>query len=228
LMQRITELSGARHLADIATLPAARCHELMGDRKGQLSDRLAASLSAAVRPAHDPPPRKPDGGLDWAAVTDVEIVEITDTTSDEMKTKKTLPFDPDYAVPPGETLRETMESLGMTQAELAIAYRVDGGHPQSHLQGRPTHQLTRQPIGSEKVTSVPAEFWNALEAKYREQLTKLADRDRFKADLSWLKAESPRGTKLGQSASAIEADTDKPYDSLPCNPYPPNSPNSRG
>ena len=28
-------------------------------------------------------------------------------------------FKPNYAVPPGETLRETLESLGMSQAELA-------------------------------------------------------------------------------------------------------------
>jgi HTH-type transcriptional regulator/antitoxin HigA len=28
-------------------------------------------------------------------------------------------FEPDYAIPPGQTLREVMESLGMSQAELA-------------------------------------------------------------------------------------------------------------
>lgn len=37
-----------------------------------------------------------------------------------MKAKRTLSYRPDYAIPPGETLREVMESLGMTQQELAI------------------------------------------------------------------------------------------------------------
>jgi proteic killer suppression protein len=30
-------------------------------------------------PADDPVPRKPDGGLDWAAVSAVEVLEIADT-----------------------------------------------------------------------------------------------------------------------------------------------------
>jgi hypothetical protein len=30
-------------------------------------------------PAHDPVPRKDDGGLHWDAITAVEITEITDT-----------------------------------------------------------------------------------------------------------------------------------------------------
>jgi HTH-type transcriptional regulator / antitoxin HigA len=36
-----------------------------------------------------------------------------------MKSKKKYQFEPDYAVAPGETLHEVMESLEMTQKELA-------------------------------------------------------------------------------------------------------------
>lgn len=36
-----------------------------------------------------------------------------------MKAKAKLTFEPDYAVPPGETLQEVMESLGMTLEELS-------------------------------------------------------------------------------------------------------------
>ncbi len=32
--------------------------------------------------------------------------------------KKQNRFSPNYAIPPGETLRETLKALGMTQAEL--------------------------------------------------------------------------------------------------------------
>ena len=34
--------------------------------------------------------------------------------------KPTYPYEPDYAVPPGATLQETIDSLGMTQRELAV------------------------------------------------------------------------------------------------------------
>ena len=33
--------------------------------------------------------------------------------------RELLTFEPDYAVPPGETLKETIEFLGMTQKELS-------------------------------------------------------------------------------------------------------------
>jgi len=36
-----------------------------------------------------------------------------------MRTKERYLYEPDYAVPPGETLQETIDSLGMTQRELA-------------------------------------------------------------------------------------------------------------
>jgi len=32
---------------------------------------------------------------------------------------RNLPYVPDYAVPPGETLEEALEELGMSQSELA-------------------------------------------------------------------------------------------------------------
>ena len=36
-----------------------------------------------------------------------------------MKATKKYGFDPDYAIPPGETLKELMESLEMSQKELS-------------------------------------------------------------------------------------------------------------
>lgn len=36
-----------------------------------------------------------------------------------MRKKADLLFNPDYAIPPGETLIETLEYIGMPQAELA-------------------------------------------------------------------------------------------------------------
>jgi len=74
----MAELSAARNLADMAKLPAARCHELTADKKGQISVDLQHPYRFLFIPANVPLPRKPDGGLDWAAVTEIEIVEIAD------------------------------------------------------------------------------------------------------------------------------------------------------
>jgi proteic killer suppression protein len=56
-----------------------RCHELKGDRGGQLSLDLDGPYRLIFRPGHDPIPAKGDGGLDWAQVTDIVMLEVVDT-----------------------------------------------------------------------------------------------------------------------------------------------------
>lgn len=86
-----------------------------------------------------------------------------------MKAKKQYEFQPDYAVAPGETLREVIESLGMTQKKLAARADLTEQSLNRILKGE-------QPISYETanrlefVTGVPARFWNNLEAQYRQQL----------------------------------------------------------
>jgi addiction module HigA family antidote len=103
-----------------------------------------------------------------------------------MRAKRKYEFEPDYAVPPGATLHEVMESLQMSQKELA------------QRTGLTEQTLTRifkgaQPISYETanrlelVTGVPARMWNNLEAQYREQLAKQEERQRLEADKAWLK-----------------------------------------
>jgi HTH-type transcriptional regulator / antitoxin HigA len=103
-----------------------------------------------------------------------------------MRAKRKYEFESDYAVPPGATLHEVMESLQMSQKELA------------QRTGLTEQTLTRifkgdQPISYETanrlelVTGVPARMWNNLEAQYREQLAKLEERQRLEADKAWLK-----------------------------------------
>jgi plasmid maintenance system killer protein len=77
IAQRLYDLMAAPTLKDMATLPG-RCEELCGDRKGQLSLRLQAGFRLIFEPAHEPVPVKPDGGLDWAAVTAVRVLEVVD------------------------------------------------------------------------------------------------------------------------------------------------------
>jgi plasmid maintenance system killer protein len=78
LQQRLTELAAADTLDDISRLPPARCHELKGNRTGQLSVDLGHPHRLVFEPDHHPIPRKDDGGLDWTNVTKVVVVEICD------------------------------------------------------------------------------------------------------------------------------------------------------
>ncbi|MCW5202271.1 type II toxin-antitoxin system RelE/ParE family toxin [Desulfobulbus sp. US4] len=79
LMQRMMELSAAESLSDISIYPPARCHELSGDRKGQLSVDLGHPYRLLFIPADDQVLKKKDGGLDKTAISSIEIIEIADT-----------------------------------------------------------------------------------------------------------------------------------------------------
>jgi len=79
LQQRLMELKAAPCLDDISKVPPPRCHPLSGDRDGQLSVDLEHPYRLLFIPANDPMPHKKDGGLGWTKVSEIEIVEITDT-----------------------------------------------------------------------------------------------------------------------------------------------------
>ena len=88
-----------------------------------------------------------------------------------VETKGEYGFEPDYAIPPGETLKETVESIGMTQKELS---KRTGLTPQSINRIYKGEQPIIYEIANkfEIVTGVPARFWNNLEANYRDNLKK--------------------------------------------------------
>ncbi|MBW1851893.1 MAG: killer suppression protein [Deltaproteobacteria bacterium] len=79
LQQRLMELKAASCLADISKVPPPRCHQLSGNREGQLSVDLEHPYRLLFIPANDPAPVMRNGGLDWSKVTEIEIVEIADT-----------------------------------------------------------------------------------------------------------------------------------------------------
>jgi len=103
-----------------------------------------------------------------------------------LKSKKQYGFDPDYAIPPGETLKEVMESLDMTQKELSI---------RTGLTVQSLNRISKgeQPITYETAnrleltTGISARMWNNLESQYREQLAKIREREQLESDLNWLK-----------------------------------------
>lgn len=94
---------------------------------------------------------------------------------------KTYPFTPDYIVPPGETLRETMESMFITQESLAQRL---GLTPQSlhriFIGAQPIRPETAAKL--EMIFGVPARFWNNLQSQYSEALAKRQEKNRLNAE----------------------------------------------
>jgi plasmid maintenance system killer protein len=76
--QRMEDLQGVDNLAIMRTIPAARCHELTNNRKGQLAVDVSGQYRLIFLPYHDPIPRKDNGGLDWREVSHIQIMEIED------------------------------------------------------------------------------------------------------------------------------------------------------
>jgi addiction module HigA family antidote len=94
-------------------------------------------------------------------------------------------FQPDYAIHPGETLAETLEELGMSQAELA------------QRMGRPLQMISEIIQGKkaitaetalqlERATGVPANFWNSSQRNYEATLARLEEDRGLAPDSSWL------------------------------------------
>lgn len=80
-------------------------------------------------------------------------------------------FVPDYSVPPGETIREFLEELDMTQAELARRM----GRPESAISQIINGKKRIEPetaLQLEAVLGMTAGFWARLEANYRVNLAR--------------------------------------------------------
>ncbi len=94
-------------------------------------------------------------------------------------------YHPDYVSSPGETLLETLETIGMSQAELA------------KRMGRPVKTINEiiqkkaaitaeTALQLEQVLHVPASFWLRREQQYRESLARLAEEQRLTSWVAWL------------------------------------------
>ncbi len=77
----LTAMRAAPNLAAFAPpmSPPHRCHELTGNRQGQLSMDLDHPYRLLFVPSHSPLPTREEGGLDWYSVTAINILKIEDT-----------------------------------------------------------------------------------------------------------------------------------------------------
>jgi addiction module HigA family antidote len=101
-------------------------------------------------------------------------------------TTRGLQYSPDYAVPPGETLLEVLEKLGMSQAELAE--RI--GRPKKTVNEIVKGKAAITPetaLQFERAFRIPASFWNNLQRNYEAAVARLEERERLEQHLSWLR-----------------------------------------
>jgi HTH-type transcriptional regulator/antitoxin HigA len=87
--------------------------------------------------------------------------------------------------PPGDTIQETIDEMGMSQAELAE--RI--GRPKEKLndviKGRESIS-TETAFRLEKVLGIPASFWLNREAEYRREVYEIEQQERLAAQHHWL------------------------------------------
>jgi HTH-type transcriptional regulator/antitoxin HigA len=99
--------------------------------------------------------------------------------------KSTATFSPDYAVPPGATLLETIEDLGLTQTEFAQRMGRPLKTINEIINGKA--EITAETsIQLERVTGVPAAFWNNAEATYQERKARLQEQEQLAAQTAWV------------------------------------------
>ena len=98
-----------------------------------------------------------------------------------------LHYDPDYAIPAGETLRDVLADHGMTQSELAARTDLSLKHVNQIIHG--AAPITAETaLAFEQATEVPAAIWNRLEGNYRDRLARLERKRALEADVKWLES----------------------------------------
>jgi HTH-type transcriptional regulator/antitoxin HigA len=107
-------------------------------------------------------------------------------TDDGTKDNARVRYIPTEILAPGETLRETLDALDMSQAQLAQRTGMSTKHVNQILQGQAalTHDTA---ILLERTTGVAARFWNNLEAQYRDHLAREHERQSLAGQHDWLK-----------------------------------------
>ena len=95
------------------------------------------------------------------------------------------PYVAEEAFPPGDALRDRLEELGMSQADLAARSNLSTKHINQIIQGVAplTHETA---LVLERVTGTPAHIWNALEAAYRDATVR-SESEPTADDVKWLR-----------------------------------------
>ncbi len=102
-----------------------------------------------------------------------------------MTSSATHAFRPDYVIAPGETLRDRLAEMNLSQVELAARAGISTKHVNQIIQGNAPITLETAVV-FERITGLSASFWNRREADYREALLRSRPREFTAADAKWL------------------------------------------
>ena len=103
-----------------------------------------------------------------------------------MDNNKTNQYIASIAIPPGETLLEVIESMGMTQKELATRMGRPIKTINEIIKGKAA--ITPETASQlERVLGVKASFWSNLETNYRATLYRLEEADKLAKEEAWAK-----------------------------------------
>lgn len=75
---RLDDIEASPNLAVLIQIPAANCHSLSGDRKGEWAVDISSNYRLIFDIAHDPIPKTEDNSIITLLVTDICILEIVD------------------------------------------------------------------------------------------------------------------------------------------------------
>ena len=89
------------------------------------------------------------------------------------------------AVPPGETIKDELEFLKMSQVEFSKRMGISEKHI-SHLVNGEVALTYDMAIKLESVLAIEASFWNNLEAKYREVLARIEEEEKQEKEIEIL------------------------------------------
>ncbi len=103
-----------------------------------------------------------------------------------MENKRINKFIPSVAIPPGETLAEVLETIDMTQKELAKRMGRPLKTINEIIKGR-TALTPETAIQLERVLGIEASFWNNLECVYRETLCRIREGEKSEELVKWAK-----------------------------------------
>lgn len=104
----------------------------------------------------------------------------------DVSNKARYSFEPDWVTEPGEHLQETLDALGMTQRDLAERTGYTTKHVNWLVSGK-ARITPDAALRLERVTNVPARFWNNLESQYQQRKARLEANAAAQADVGWLK-----------------------------------------
>jgi HTH-type transcriptional regulator/antitoxin HigA len=129
-----------------------------------------------------------------------------------MSMTTSYPFRPDYAIPPGETLRDRLVEMSLSQSELATRLGLSAKHVNQIIQGIAPITLETA-ILLERVTGVPASTWNRRESDYREALLRARSHQLSSDDEKWL-ATLPIKELQKRNRLAKETDRGRLFDAV--------------